>query len=605
MEDGPTGHDELWDDPWSRAVPPAGGQRRRPEPNPRVRRAAAPRRDAALGSRDDHLTFEVPDRYTAAAGPPAAKRSPESQRRTRPAPTFQKAPRVGGSRRRVGPTLIALLVALLLVGGAVAAGWWYLTRPTSVALAASPSDAHVTCSGHSGSGALAFAKARPGRYTFTVSRTGFATATVVVNVARGENVTRQAALQPLPHRLSFVTRPKGAAVVVTGPGGVVAHGVTPCSLTAVAGTTTVAISQSGMNTFTQTLFLDAPHTYDVFLDPKGQLVHALGSLPAKGAPKGVVVTPDGREAWATILNGPPSIQIYDLKTMTQIAGIDLGKYGAVEIVFNRAGTFAYVSQMQTAKVFEIDTATRKVTRSFATDSSWTKVVALSPDEKTLYAANWTGNDVSIISLVTGKLVRRVPTAKTPRGLYPTQDGRYLYVAGFTHGEIQRIDLHTYKLTTLFTSGGAMRHLVGDPKRDLLYASDMAKDTVYVLDMKTLKTRVFCHTDHKPNTIALSPDGRVLFISNRGANNPKSYYIPGYEWGSILLMDTATGKPLDAIVGGNQCTALGVSDDGHTLVFSDFLDNRLRVYSVPDYSVLVAGHGGFYSRHFALLQKKRP
>jgi hypothetical protein len=98
---------------------------------------------------------------------------------------------------------------------------------------------------------------------------------------------------------------------------------------------------------------------------------------------------------------------------------------------------------------------------------------------------------------------------------------------------------------------------------------------------------------------------VLFISNRGANNPKSYYIPGYEWGSILLMDTTTGKPLDAIVGGNQCTALGVSDDGHTLVFSDFLDNRLRVYAVPDFSVLAAGHGGFYSKHFALLQKKRP
>ena len=500
---------------------------------------------------------------------------------------------------------MAAAIALLLVAGLGAAGWWYFTRPTSVALAVSPSDAKVTCGSHTGNGKLGFAKAKPGRYTFYVSRTGFATATVVLDVARGQSVSRQTALRPLPHKLIFATRPSGAAVLVKGPGGTTVSGTTPCNLSAVAGTTTVAISKSGMNTFTQTLFLDAPHTYDVLLDPKGQLVHALGSLPAKGAPKSVAVTPDGREAWATILNGPPSIQIYDLKTMTQIAGINLGKWGAVEIEFNKAGTLAYASQMQTAKVFEIDTHTRKVTRSFATGSSWTKVVALSPDEKTLYAANWSGNDVSIMSLVTGQLVRRIPVAKTPRGLYPTADGRYLYVAGFAHGEIQRIDLKTYKLTTLFTSGGAMRHLVGDPKRDLLYASDMAKDTVYVLNMRTLKTRVFCHTDHKPNTIALSPDGRVLFISNRGANNPKSYYIPGYEWGSILLMDTATGKPLDAIVGGNQCTALGVSDDGHTLVFSDFLDNRLRVYAVPDSSALAKGNGGYYRKHFALLKKKRP
>jgi hypothetical protein len=71
------------------------------------------------------------------------------------------------------------------------------------------------------------------------------------------------------------------------------------------------------------------------------------------------------------------------------------------------------------------------------------------------------------------------------------------------------------------------------------------------------------------------------------------------------MSTADGRPLDAIVGGNQCTALDVSADGHTLVFSDFLDNRLRVYSVPDFSVLAAGNGGRFAAHFQDLKKTRP
>jgi len=120
---------------------------------------------------------------------------------------------------------------------------------------------------------------------------------------------------------------------------------------------------------------------------------------------------------------------------------------------------------------------------------------------------------------------------------------------------------------------------------------MSKDVVWACDMKTLQVTKFCDTDEKPNTIELSPDGKVLFISNRGENNPVSYYIPGYEWGTILLMSTSDGHPLDAIVGGNQCTALDVSADGRTLVFSDFLDDRLRVYSVPDYATLAAGNGG--------------
>jgi hypothetical protein len=74
---------------------------------------------------------------------------------------------------------------------------------------------------------------------------------------------------------------------------------------------------------------------------------------------------------------------------------------------------------------------------------------------------------------------------------------------------------------------------------------------------------------------------------------------------VLLLDAFTGKPLDAIVGGNQCTALDVSEDGKLLVFSDFLDDRLRVYSVPAYGVLAAGNGGRYEAHFADLKKKTP
>ena len=60
---------------------------------------------------------------------------------------------------------------------------------------------------------------------------------------------------------------------------------------------------------------------------------------------------------------------------------------------------------------------------------------------------------------------------------------------------------------------------------------------------------------------------------------------------MLAIDTATGKILDAIVGGNQCTGLDVSPDGTLLAFSDFLDNTIRVYTIPDYETLAAGNGG--------------
>jgi sugar lactone lactonase YvrE len=190
--------------------------------------------------------------------------------------------------------------------------------------------------------------------------------------------------------------------------------------------------------------------------------------------------------------------------------------------------------------------------------------------------------------------------RTPRGLYPTPDGRRLYVAGYGTGEIQRIDLASGRGTVLLRTGGAMRHLVGDG--NALYANDMARARVYAVDLRTEDVRELARTDQKPNTMDLSPDGRLLFVSNRGANNPRSYYLPGPEWGSVLVLDTRTGRVLDAVVGGNQTTGLDVSSDGRRLAFSDFLDNRVRVYHIPPYHDLARGDGGRAAHYRAELRK---
>jgi sugar lactone lactonase YvrE len=72
---------------------------------------------------------------------------------------------------------------------------------------------------------------------------------------------------------------------------------------------------------------------------------------------------------------------------------------------------------------------------------------------------------------------------------------------------------------------------------------------------------------------------------------------------VLAIDTASGKVLDAIVGGNQTTGLDVSADGRLLAFSDFLDNRIHVFAVPSYRELAAGGGGRAAAHRAELAKR--
>ena len=93
------------------------------------------------------------------------------------------------------------------------------------------------------------------------------------------------------------------------------------------------------------------------------------------------------------------------------------------------------------------------------------------------------------------------------------------------------------------------------------------------DVLLKKINVYSH----PNTIQLSPDNRYLYVSCRGPNNPKSYLIKGFHMGRIYVIDTVSLEIQEFWEGGNQCTGLDVSHDGSKIVFSDFLDNAIRVY----------------------------
>jgi YVTN family beta-propeller protein len=394
-----------------------------------------------------------------------------------------------------------------------------------------------------------------------------------------------------------------ANVLVQSPGGGTQKGKTPFKVQVPSGKTTVTLTRSGYNTIVRDVDLTKDTALTFWLDPGGLLLQSLIRFKSGSMPKQVAFSPDGKELWVTLLGGR-GVEIYDPYTGKLLDSIKLGTLGgAVEVIFTKDGRTVYASQMESGSVFEIDRTSREVQRQIFTEGTWTKVMALSPDEKTLYAANWTSNDVSVINLASGEVVKRLKTVNVPRGLFVTKDGKRLFVCGYELGQLQRIDLTTGKSDVLLDTGGALRHMVANQAGTLLYFDDMAKFKTWVVDVATEKVTALAATDPEPNTLDLSPDGKVLFVSCRGKNGD-DYMQAGPEWGSVVLIDTATGKMLDAVVGGNQPTGLDVSPDGKYLAFSDFLDDRIRVFRIPSYETLANGGGGRSVSHLAELPKKQ-
>jgi len=442
----------------------------------------------------------------------------------------------------------------------------------------------------------------PAASSTTVTTTSTTTTSTTTTSTTTTSTTTTSTVPPTPYRLSLQIVPDTASVVIeTGDGRVLLPMLPFDDL--VVGPVTVWASADGYGPLVDEIALDGDHEVLLWLDKPGQLVHKISEWRSGGAPKQVAFTPDGSELWVTQLVGD-GVEVFDPRTGTLLGSVDLPDGGSVEVIFNRSGTLAYVSQMETGSVYEIDVATREILRILDTEGNWTKVMVLSPDERILWASNWSSFDVSEIDLDTGEVRHRFRTVHTPRGLALDATATRLYVAGFEYGEIMVVDLTDEERpgTVILRTGAAMRHLVADHERGLVYASDLGNDNIYVVDTATDTVEVLAPVDNVPNTIDLSPDGRLLFVSSRGRNNPESYHLRGPEWGSIAVIDTATGAYLDAIVGGNQPTGLDVSADGTLLAYSDFLDHRVTVYEIPSYEALAAGGGGRWDAHLTEIVK---
>ncbi len=336
----------------------------------------------------------------------------------------------------------------------------------------------------------------------------------------------------------------------------------------------------------------SPEKFEVHSD---QIVNCGYSIKGIPSPKSIAFRPKSNEFWSTsLMNQNYGVVIFDFKKEKR-KDLSLPGGGGTEIKFNKDGSYAYVSQMETGRIFKIDATERRIEKKLETESSWTKIVDLQKDK--LFASNWVGNDISKLDIDSGDLENKISTVTTPRGIYLS--GKRMYVAGFDNGEIEKHNLETGESETLIKTGGAMRDLIGS--EDYIYASDMGKGKIYMINKNDQSVKKLTETDNNPNTIRLTPDEKILIVSNRGANNPEGYNQPGPEWGSILFFNSQTGEKLDALVGGNQPTGLDVSSDGKNMIFSNFLDGEIIFCNLPSYEAFKTKEGRANDYHEELIK----
>ncbi|PJZ69879.1 lactonase, 7-bladed beta-propeller domain protein [Leptospira perolatii] len=261
------------------------------------------------------------------------------------------------------------------------------------------------------------------------------------------------------------------------------------------------------------------------------------------------------------------------------------KLGFVETIAIPEYNELWVSQMQANAVHVFDLKSLEYKATVNLSGKWSKILLYDKQRDLVYCSNWISEDISIIDRKSKTEISKTDKIGLPRGLLLSADGKELYIAQFSAsnqenggGRIGIYSLEKGKLMDTIGPPGNKRHIVGAPDGSKIYVSDMCCGKVEVYDTKEKKLTKSIPVFDKPNTIALSPDGKYLYVSCRGPNNPTEGYLKkGHVLGQIFVIDTKTDQVVEFWEAGNQPTGLDVSPDNRYLVTSDFLDHQIRVY----------------------------
>jgi 6-phosphogluconolactonase len=231
-------------------------------------------------------------------------------------------------------------------------------------------------------------------------------------------------------------------------------------------------------------------------------------------------------------------------------------------------------------------------------------ISISPDEKNIFVANYTGGSLtSFHRFADGRLSNAQqfiqnegsslhPTRQTKahvHGSFFSPDGKWLFVNDLGMDQTQ---IYPYQLNTdpplkqssikviKAVPGSGPRHLSFSKYGERVYVLEEITGSISVYEFKkgvaTLLQKDFTHPkDIKESAgsadIHLSPDGKFLYASNRGAENN----IVQYQIDSKGLLNIASKKYIPS--GGMMPRNFTISADGKWLLVANQASNNIVVF----------------------------
>ncbi len=275
----------------------------------------------------------------------------------------------------------------------------------------------------------------------------------------------------------------------------------------------------------------------VTLLPNGWRIAPAGAhIPVGDLPLAMALHPDGRHLVITN-NGwsKPSLRVVDLaqRQVVQVLPLENAWLG---LAWQRDGRRLYSAgasdnsvaelewrggRLHPARTLTVAPPQRNVDDSKLVNAGFVGGLALSPDQSTLYATEVYGQAVAAVDLKSGAKIAQAGLPGEAYGVLAAPDGRTVYVSVWGKARIALLEPRTLRLLGEIPVGehpNAMA-LSNDGRR--LFVACANTNAVWAVDLETRKVseQIGVALSPKapagstPNALALSGDGRTLLVAN--------------------------------------------------------------------------------------------
>ena len=255
--------------------------------------------------------------------------------------------------------------------------------------------------------------------------------------------------------------------------------------------------------------------------------------------------------------GENSVTVIDLLTEKTVKVLPVGKTPHA-MAASSSGTI-FVNNRGSADLTVLDANTLEVTETIALPAISFQL-ALSPDGKTLAVVYKNALTLTLVDVVTNKIIRSVEIGEMPAGQfkgammkhpYWTQDGNYVYCPESVSKTIVKVDAAKGEVVKRIALAGSNHYLHASPDGTLLYAVnettkdgtsltliDAASDTV----VADLPIPIGPEEKGGGHHASFSPDNRYYFFCNLGGSGLHVLDVAARKWIKVIRTGKGPGHP---------------------------------------------------------------